>query len=183
MNKLYEQKGITLLALVVTIIVLSILASISIVKGSDLIKKAKAETYETNMLTIQAKAKEFEENTEAKNWDKKNNDKQENELSTKENKNREEYQNKYFLELIEDKTKYNNYSQWYESEYTYYAVSQKTLESVSLSDLWNEEQRYIIRVPLEDGDIEGLKLDIIYANGVTYQGKTYYKLSQLQEAL
>ena len=183
MNKLYEQKGITLLALVVTIIVLAILGGISIVKGNDLIRKAKAETYETNMLTIQAKAKEFEENTEAKNWQEKNSDKDENGLSTKENKNREEYKNKYFLELIEDKTQYKNYTQWYEQEYTYYALTQKALENMNLSDLWNEDQCYIIRYPLEDGDIEGLKLDIIYANGVTYQGKTYYKLSQLQEVL
>ena len=52
-----ENKGITLVALVVTIIVLLILAGIGLNYGNDTIKKANLEELRTNMLLIEAKAK------------------------------------------------------------------------------------------------------------------------------
>ena len=52
-----ENKGITLLALVVTIIVLLIIAGIGINYGSSTIKRAKLEELRSNMLLIEAKAK------------------------------------------------------------------------------------------------------------------------------
>ena len=56
-----RNKGITLVSLIVTIIVLIIIASISINIGSNMIKKAGLEELKTNMLLIQAKAKEYVE--------------------------------------------------------------------------------------------------------------------------
>lgn len=56
-----NEKGITLVALAVTIIVLLILASIGINYGRDTIKKAQLEELRTNMLLIEAKAKEYVE--------------------------------------------------------------------------------------------------------------------------
>ena len=58
MNVLKNEKGITLIALVITVILLFIIGGISIKMGTDLINTSKAETIETNMLTIKAKAKE-----------------------------------------------------------------------------------------------------------------------------
>lgn len=55
------EKGITLVALVVTIIVLLILAGIGYNYGRDTIKKAQLEELRTNMLLIEAKAKEYVE--------------------------------------------------------------------------------------------------------------------------
>lgn len=55
--ELKNNKGITLTTLVITIILLLILASITTYGGSELIKKAKAESLKTNMLLIQAEAK------------------------------------------------------------------------------------------------------------------------------
>lgn len=57
-----NQKGVTLIALVITIIVLSILAGIMVYAGIDSVKKAKLEGLKTNMLLIQTKAKEYIEN-------------------------------------------------------------------------------------------------------------------------
>ena len=180
------QKGVTLVALIVTIIVLLIIAGISIMKGTDLISMSKAETVETNMLTIKAKAKEYIENVDSLNW--ASNDSNENEeyggLSTKEGKNRKELTgNKYKLTLIEDHTQYNNYSEWYQEGYTYYVLEQKALEKMDLSNLYEESKVYIIRYPLQDGNTENLEMDIIYANGIKYEGITYYNLSDLQEVL
>ena len=183
MNKLYEEKGITIIALIVTIILMLILASISIRQGTQLIQKSKVETYETNMLMIEAKAKEYQENIEALNWDKKNNDADANGLTTKEKKNRDEYKDKYYLTLIEDKTQYNNYSLWYQDGYTYYVLSQKALDNMGLNDLWSESEQYVICYALENESKKDPSLDIIYVNGVSYQGKTYYNLSELQEVL
>lgn len=56
-----NEKGITLVALAVTIIVLLILASIGVNYGRDTIKKAQLEELRTNMLLIEAKAKEYVE--------------------------------------------------------------------------------------------------------------------------
>lgn len=57
-----ENKGITLMALVITIGVLIILASITIKYGGESIKQAKIQNMKTNMLLIEAKTKEFVEN-------------------------------------------------------------------------------------------------------------------------
>lgn len=51
------SKGVTLVALVVTIIVMLIIASIAVNSGTGTIKKAQLEELKTNMLLIEAKAK------------------------------------------------------------------------------------------------------------------------------
>lgn len=64
---LKNNKGITLIALSITIIVLLILASITIYSGTESIKKAQLENLKTNMLLIKAKAKEYVEQASFKN--------------------------------------------------------------------------------------------------------------------
>lgn len=61
MKRTRENKGVTLIALVITIIVLMIIAGITINTGKESIKQAKLESLRTNMLLIQAKAKEYVE--------------------------------------------------------------------------------------------------------------------------
>lgn len=58
-----NQKGITLVALAITIIVMIIIASISSYYGKDLIKQAKIQDLRTNMLLIQAETKKGLEET------------------------------------------------------------------------------------------------------------------------
>lgn len=186
MKYLNDDKGITMIALIVTIIVLMIIAGISITGGRSLINISNAESIETNMLTIKAKAKEYIENVDSKNWASKdsNSDEKYNGFSTKEGKNRKELTgDKYQLTLIEDKTLYSNYSNWYEDGYTYYALGKQALDKMDLSDLYEEERTYIIRYPLEDGDTKNLDMDIIYANGVLYRDVTYFNLSELEKVL
>ncbi len=57
-----SEKGITLVVLTITIIVLIILAGITIYSGKDSIKRANLEGLKTNMLLIETKAREFVEN-------------------------------------------------------------------------------------------------------------------------
>ena len=65
MNK-NNEKGITLIALIITIIILLILAGITIYTGKDSIEKANLEGLKTNMLLIETKAREFVENANFK---------------------------------------------------------------------------------------------------------------------
>ena len=60
-NKYKNSKGITMVSLVVTIIVLSILAGITINMGLDSIDRAKLDELKTNMLLVEAKAKQLVE--------------------------------------------------------------------------------------------------------------------------
>ena len=52
-----EQKGITLIVITLTVIVMLIIASITVYYGTDLIQNAKLQDLKTNMLLIQAKTK------------------------------------------------------------------------------------------------------------------------------
>lgn len=56
-----NEKGITLTALVITIVILGIIASITIYSGKDTIKRANLESIKTNMMLIEAKAREIVE--------------------------------------------------------------------------------------------------------------------------
>ena len=53
-----NDRGITILALVITIVVLLILSTIILNYGKDSIKRAKLETLKTNMMLIKAKTME-----------------------------------------------------------------------------------------------------------------------------
>lgn len=57
-----NNKGITLVALMITVIVLLIIASISVYTGTDTIRNANLQSMKTNMLLIEAKGREFVEN-------------------------------------------------------------------------------------------------------------------------
>ena len=61
-----KNKGITLVALTITIIILLIIAWISISAGGNMIKKANLEALKTNMLLIKTKGKEYVENANFK---------------------------------------------------------------------------------------------------------------------
>ena len=69
MKNLNNKSGITLIALVITVIVVLILAGISLKEGTGLIKKAKIESLMTNMITIKANAKGYAEEINAEIWD------------------------------------------------------------------------------------------------------------------
>ena len=66
MEKKIKEKGITLIALTVMITILLIIAGITIYGGKGTIEKAELEELKTNMLLIEAKAKEYVENANFK---------------------------------------------------------------------------------------------------------------------
>ena len=54
-----KNKGITMMVLVITIVILLILAGISIGVGNNVIKKSELENLKTNMLLVKVKGKEY----------------------------------------------------------------------------------------------------------------------------
>lgn len=58
---LKKNQGVTLLALIITIVVLLIIAGISVYVGSDTVKMAQLEELRSNMLLIEAKARGYVE--------------------------------------------------------------------------------------------------------------------------
>ena len=56
-----KEMGMTLVALAITIVVMLILAGVAINGSTNMIKRAKLEELKTNMLLIQAKAREYVE--------------------------------------------------------------------------------------------------------------------------
>lgn len=57
-NKKHRTEGVTLITLCITIIIMIIIAGVGIYSITNIIKEAKLEELKTNMLLIQAKAKE-----------------------------------------------------------------------------------------------------------------------------
>ena len=64
MKKIKETKGVTLIALVVTIVVLLILASIGINSGQDAINSAKFNEFKSELKIMQTKVNELNQSNE-----------------------------------------------------------------------------------------------------------------------
>lgn len=164
MKYLKSQKGVTIIALVITIVILFIMASIAINEGSNLIDQAKAQTHETNMLSIEAKVKGYAEDIEAIVWTKNDSEKQ---------KEREKKFKEYGLEITTISSEIQNAIP---DNYAY-EITDEGLKKMSLSDIIGK--RYIVIF-----DKNNYKnMDIVYKEGINYNNTTYYTLSQLKEAL
>lgn len=168
-----ENKGITLIALVITIILIIILAGISLTYGTGLLENAEVETYITNMVTIKSKAKVYAEEIHAKTWDI-------NKESLSEKKN-ELYLDNYhmitpsnadfIIEKINDS----------ENNYDCYEVTADTLDLMGLGELKEEQydNDYVVVYNQQDYT----KLDVVYKQGIEYKDNIYYTLSSLQNVV
>ena len=175
MKLLREEKGITIVALIITVIVLTILASISIIEGTKLIEKSEVENIVTNMITIKAKAKVIAEEVNAEVWDLTDEEKQ----TKRENLYNENYKmEKGDISSISSEIRSNIDEEVTSGEYEYYQLTKETLEHMGLSDI-EDTDNYAVVYNKEDYT----KLDIIYLPGIEYNGIIYYTVSKLQVEL
>lgn len=174
-----NNKGITLAALIITIIVLIILASITVYGGDKLIKKAKIENLKTDMLLIQAESKSAIENV---NFKKYSLDK--NAADYNEKLNNIKSENLLGEILTEDlKVKMKSVLQKTDSSIENIDEALNDCYYLKLEDLNNIDIKtkaqngdYIIRYNLDE-----LTAEVYYINGFNYNEKTYYSISQLNE--
>ena len=152
-----QNKGITLVMLVITVVILIILATVSINIGTSMIKKVNVENIRTNMLLIQAQVKTIHEKH---HFDEENNPLKGEEVTLTE----------------DDIAKYQveTQSEDGQTEYQFYKLSVDDLNSMNLNSIKiNEGDEYIVNYDTQE---------IIYTKGVEgEEGKIYYTLTQMNK--
>lgn len=166
-----NHKGITMLALIITLIVLLIISGISLTGGTKIIQKAKAENITTNMISMRAKIKIYLEEVNSQSWSLNDTDKV--------NKRKEILENKYELELIENNQEIQKLVNT--NGYTCYNITMQAIENMKLEGIkiGTDDIQYVAVVSNTDFS----KIEIVYTKGVEYLGEKYYTLSDLQENL
>lgn len=169
-----NENGVTLIALAITIVVLLIIAGIAIFNGKDTIKRANLESIKTNMMLIEAKARECVEEANFKlgpNGEKKD------EISTIRadvygDETEDGAKLKQISELTSEKPDVEIPSQIPQDE-TVYWVTPETLEKWGLS-----------KIELEEGEVYLIKFDetavtVEIYNNLGFDNK--YSLTEINE--
>jgi len=171
-----NNKGITMMVLVITITVLIIISGIALSTGTNMIQKAKAENIATNMITMRAKIKIYVEETKSKTWNLTDKITERNNILTTYNKLTS-------INLDNDtevKSRISNSSECSGFNITKDAISEMNLEGIyGYNDIGTNGIRYVAVIDNNDWS----KIEIVYTKGIEYQGKKYYTLSSLQENL
>lgn len=150
-----SQKGITIVSLVITIIILLIIGGTTVYIGTSVIKQATLQTVNTNMMLIQAKTKTIAEQA-------KFNNNQDNYKGTvlsevSGNKKIDEMIN---VGIIDDTSKF-------------YLLSKDDLVSMGLE-----------KIDIEDGYIVNYETEeVIYVRGYENDGITYHKLTDMKNVV
>ena len=161
--KVKNNKGITLIALTITIIILLILASITIYSGKESIKKAQLESLKTNMLLIKAKAKEYVEQASFKNGVNKSEISEEakNELKGKE----------------ANASDYSKQNITINGGETLYKLTSDNLKEMGLKDVkLGSNEEYLVKYNIKDVTVE-----VYNTSGYENNGTTVYSLSELEK--
>ncbi len=161
-------RGITLIALVITIIVLLILAGISLYSGRDTLEKAKLQELKTNMLLIQAKAREYVEEVNFRMGIGTEEEKNNNKITAR----KEIYEETEKLKAL---TKEEIKEQFeIEVNDTGYQLTQETKEKWGLDKIEKEGQYFLIFDEIHE------KVEVYYTQG--YNGKySLTDIDQIQE--
>ncbi len=162
--KINENKGITLVTLTITVIVLAIIAGITVYTGVDTVKRANLESLRTNMLLIQAKAKEYVEEADFKMGPAKDTSKKE-----------EVYRSKGLVKANESSITISAPEVSGIVLENCYHVTKEALNEMGLGKIAEEldqGEEYLIKPNEEELSVE------VY-NTIGYQGK--YSLTDLEE--
>ena len=179
-----KNRGITMVALVITIVVLLIIAGISIGVGNNAIKNSKLENLKTNMLLIEVKAKEQLENAKFRlgtSFDKATEEEKTNRVNTAKSELSEFTEDeivdgnifnnntKITTKKIEEDNKNNIY---------YYKLSTKNLIDMGLKNVKSDEKNgyYIVKYNLKDSTIE-----IYNTKGFDDEGNVVYSLTDIKQ--
>lgn len=176
-----KNNGITMVALVITVIILLILSGISINAGSNIITKSKLENIKTDMMLIKVKGKEYVENANfnlGTSFEKLTDENEKNtrlenaktKLKGTEIENIEDLDSK--LSITSDKFKEEKENMIY-----YYKLSTQDLEDMGIENVKSDEKNgeYIIKY-----NIKNIEIEIYNTQGFKNEDKYYYSLSELE---
>ena len=176
-----KNRGITMVALVITIVVLLIIAGISIGAGNNAIKNSKLENLKTNMLLIEVKAKEQIENAKFRlgtSFNRATEEEKTNRVNTakSEFKGDEIVDGKIFennTKITTEKIQKDNTNNTY-----YYKLSTPDLIGMGLKNVKSDEKNgyYIVKYNLQDSTIE-----IYNTEGFDDEGNVVYSLTDIKQ--
>ncbi len=172
-KKTKENNGITIIALVITVIVMIIIAGISINEGTKIIRQAKIQTLETDMLAMKAKAKAYAEEIDAGIWAI-------SDVSKKETQKATLYGN-YGMTLVNVNTLSSEIQSQLNSAIDknnceVYKITATTLEKMGLDEISEDSDSYYIVYNAENFN----ESDIVYVDGFKDGNDIYYTLSSMQ---
>lgn len=171
-----------MIALVITIVVIFIIATIGISYGRDLVDKSKVENLVTNMLTLKSKARVIEEEIESKTWNLSSTVEENETISQKEKGRRDCFTGDNYKFILLTESNYLEYGlKNIENGSVYYAVSKDALNKMGLQSLWKNESYYIIKYTIQDDKYEDI--DIYYTKGIKYNKNTYYNLNEIKDLI
>jgi len=145
-----NERGITMVSLVITMVVLGIITGITIFTGMGIIKQVELQTINTNMMLIQAKVKTIAEQAK---FNKDTNNYLGDLVS--EISGNDDIDELIEVGVIEDSSKC-------------YLISQSDLNNMGLNQV-DIAEGYVVNYETEE---------IIYVKGFENDGNTYYKLSE-----
>lgn len=171
-----KNRGITMVALVITIVVLLIIAGISIGAGNNAIKNSKLENLKTNMLLIEVKAKEQIENAKFRlgtslSFNKATEEEKTNRVNTA----KSEFTGK---EIADGNIFNNNIKEDNKKNIYYYKLSTQDLINMGLKNVKSDEKNgyYIVKYNLKDSTIE-----IYNTKGFDDEGNVVYSLTDIKQ--
>lgn len=172
-----KNKGITMITLVVTIVLLLILSGITIGTGGNIIKQSELENLKTNMLLIKVKGKEYVENANFK-------------LGTKIETVSEEERNKRIEtakselkgeDITSNISEYENIINKEESQYIfYYKLNNQNLTDMGLTNVKSDEENgwFIIKY-----DLQNIVIEVYNTKGFENEENSYYSLNELENII
>ena len=176
-----ENKGITMVVLVITIVVLLILVGISIGTGNKVIKSSELENIKTNMLLIKVKGKEYVENANFNIGTAFDNITDETEKTNRINKAKAELKGTEITNINEFNGDVGITETQFQKDTTelvfYYNLTTQHLIDMGLSNVESDEKNgwYIIRY-----DIKNVEVEVYNTAGFENEEDKYYSLNELQ---
>ena len=173
-----DNKGITMVTLVITIVILLIIAGISVGTGNKVIKSSELENVKTNMLLIKAKGKEYVENANFKlgtNFESAT-DKESRLSNAKAELKGEEISDSAIFEgninITQENITTDNTNYVY-----YYKLSSEILKEMGISNVESNENKgwYVIKY-----DIKNVEVQVYNTIGFENEENKYYSLNDLQ---
>lgn len=148
-----NSKGITLVSLVITIILLMLITSVTVYTGSNVIKQVNLQNVNTDMMLIKAKVKTMEE-------------------QAKFNKDNSNYKGTPLIDVHDNKKIDKLVDEGIVEDITkYYLLSKEDLNSMGLE-----------KIDIADGYLVNYESEeIIYVRGLKKDDNTYHKLSDIKD--
>ena len=158
------------MSLIIALILIIAIATVIGIICKEAIEKTKLQDLRTDLLLIQGKAKTYTENV---NVETANLDEEKEEDSSKIEEVKEQKLKGTSLENCDENIQHAAKEAGVEDWADYYYLSQEDLNNMEINIKVKEDSYYLVKYNFED-------TEVVYTKGYEYDGKTYYKLSEMK---